>query len=62
MDIHSLAFNTQLSEFTYFRKVLPPTLELLDYFREKVAEFEALEEDYIARLESLNEAAPGTVS
>ena len=40
-------------------QVLPPTVELLDYFRERVAEFEKLEEDYIARIEALNDSAPG---
>jgi hypothetical protein len=41
-------------------QVLPPTIELLDYFRQRVSDFEKLEEDYVARIEALADSAPGT--
>jgi hypothetical protein len=44
----------------YELQVLPPTVELLDYFRQRVSEFEKLEEDYVARIEALTDSAPGT--
>jgi len=39
---------------------LPATSELLEYYREKVESFEALEEDYLARVEALQSSAQGT--